>query len=146
MLTLLASFAQEESRSISENVKWGIRKGFQKGIVNSFCIYGYRWDGEQFNIVPEEAEVVKLIYNNFLNNMSAEETEKQLAEMGIKSYTGKHFCNTSIRRILTQEKYTGNSLLQKTYIEKHITQRSVINNRKIPMYYAEGTHPVKIGR
>ena len=144
MLTLLGSFAQEESRSISENVKWSIRKGFQKGIVNSFCIYGYRWDGEQFNIVPEEAEVIKLIYNNFLNNMSAEETEKQLAEMGIKSYTGKHFCNTSIRRILTQEKYTGNSLLQKTYIENHITQRSVINKGELPMYYAEGTHPVII--
>lgn len=144
MLTLLASFAQEESRSISENVKWGIRKGFQKGIVNSFCIYGYRWDGEQFNIVPEEAEVIKLIYDNFLSGMSAEETEKQLKDMGIKSYTGGHFSNTSIRAILKQKKYTGNSLLQKVYVENHITQRSVINKGELPMYYAEGTHPVII--
>jgi site-specific DNA recombinase len=83
MLTLLGSFAQEESRSISENVKWGIRKGFQKGIVNSFCIYGYRWDGEKFNIVPEEAEVIRLIYDNFLKGYSAEHTEKQLKEMGL---------------------------------------------------------------
>ncbi len=144
MLTLLASFAQEESRSISENVKWGIRKGFKKGIVNSFCIYGYRWDGEKFNIVPEEAEVIKLIYDNFLNNMSAEETEKQLKEMGIKSYTGNHFSNTSIRAILRQEKYTGDSLLQKTYVENHITQKTVINKGELPMYYAENTHPVII--
>jgi site-specific DNA recombinase len=141
MLTLLASFAQEESRSISENVKWGIRKGFQKGIVNSFCIYGYRWDGEKFNVVPEEAGVIKLIFNNFLKGLSAEQTEKQLKEMGIKSYTGGHFSNTSIRAILRQEKYTGDSLLQKTYIEDHITQKSVINKGELPMYYAEDTHP-----
>ena len=144
MLTLLASFAQEESRSISENVKWGIRKGFQKGIVNSFCIYGYRWDGEKFNIVPEEAEVIRLIYDNFLNVLSAEQTEKQLKEMGIKSYTGGNFSNTSIRAILKQEKYTGNSLLQKTYIENHITQKTKLNKGELPMYYAENTHPVII--
>ena len=85
MLTLLASFAQEESRSTSENVKWAIRKGFEQGKTNSFCIYGYRWDGEQFNIVPEEAEVIRLIYDNFLKGLSAEQTEMQLKEMGIKS-------------------------------------------------------------
>lgn len=144
MLTLLGSFAQEESRSISENVKWGIRKGFQKGIVNSFCIYGYRWDGEKFNIVPEEAEVIRLIYDNFLKGYSAEHTEKKLKEMGIKSYTGGHFSNTSIRAILRQEKYTGNSLLQKTYIEDHITKKTKINRGELPMYYAENTHPVII--
>lgn len=56
MLTLLSSFSQEESRFISENVKWGIRKRFEQGIPNSFCIYGYRWNGEKFVIVPEEAK------------------------------------------------------------------------------------------
>lgn len=144
MLTLLGSFAQEESRSISENVKWGIRKGFQKGIVNSFCIYGYRWDGEKFNIVPEEAEVIRLIYENFLNGYSAEHTEKQLKEMGIKSYTGGEFSNGSIRKILKQERYTGNILLQKTYIENHITKKTKINHGELPMYYAENTHPAII--
>src|SRR5699024_685085 len=57
MLSILASFAQEEARSISNNVKWRIRKNFQEGKVNSFVLYGYRWDGEKFNLVPEEAEV-----------------------------------------------------------------------------------------
>ena len=61
--------------------------------------------------------------------------------MGIKSYTGGHFSNTSIRAILRQEKYAGDSLLQKTYIEDHITQKSVINKGELPLYYAEDTHP-----
>ncbi len=145
MLTLLASFAQEESRSTSENVKWAIRKGFKQGKTNSFCIYGYQWDGEQFNIVPEEAKVIRLIYDNFLKGLSAEQTEKQLKEMGIKSYTGGHFSNTSIRAILRQERYTGNILLQKTYIDNHITQKSKINRGELPMYYAENAHPAIIG-
>lgn len=144
MITLLASFAQEESRSISENVKWAIRKNFQKGIGNSFCIYGYRWNGEEFEIVPEEAEIVRLIFDNFLNGISAERTEKQLEEMGVKSYNGQHFSNSSIRAILRQERYTGNTLFQKTYIENHITHRTVINRGELPQYYAENTHPAII--
>lgn len=146
MLTLLASFAQEESRSISENVKWAIRKGFEKGKTNSFCIYGYRWDGKEFHIVPEEAEVVRLIYSNYLKGMSAEQTERQLAEMGVKSYTGGHFSNTSIRAILRNEKYTGNMLLQKSYIQDHITHKTVLNHGELPMYYAENTHPAIISQ
>ena len=101
MLTILASFAQEDSRSISENVQWGTRKRFEQGIPNGkFQIYGYRWDGDQLVVEPEEAKIVKLIYDNFLNGLSAETTEKQLAAMGVKSYKGQHFGNTSIRQIL----------------------------------------------
>ena len=89
MLTLLASFAQEEVRSLSENVKWGTRKRFEKGIPNGkFQIYGYRWDGDHLVVQPEEAKIVRLIYDNFLSGLSAETTEKQLAEMGVKSYKG----------------------------------------------------------
>ena len=92
MLTILASFAQEESRSISENVKWGTRKRFEQGIPNGkFQIYGYRWDGNHLVIEPEEAKIVKFIYDNFLNGLSAETTEKQLEAMGVKSYKGQHF-------------------------------------------------------
>ena len=92
MLTILASFAQEESRSISENVKWGTRKRFEQSIPNvKFQIYGYRWDGNHLVIEPEEAKIVKFIYDNFLNGLSAETTEKQLEAMGVKSYKGQHF-------------------------------------------------------
>lgn len=101
MLTLLASFAQEEIRSLSDNVKWGTRKRFEKGIPNGrFQIYGYRWEGDHLVIHEEEAKIVRLIYDNYMNGLSAETTEKQLAEMGVKSYKGQHFGNTSIRQIL----------------------------------------------
>lgn len=140
MLTLLVSFSQEESRSISENVKWGIRKRFEKGIPNSFCIYGYRWNGEKFIVVPDEAEIVRLIYDNFLHGISAERTEKQLAEMGVKSYTGQHFSNMSIRAILKNEKYTGNMLLQKEYTPSHIDHKTKKNNGVLPRYWVADSH------
>ena len=131
MLSLLASFAQEESRAISENVKWGIRKNFQKGIGNSFHIYGYRWTGKEFFIVEEEAKIVRLIYDNYLKGISAEKTEKQLEEMGVKSYTGGHSGKNSIRQILTLERHSGNTRIQKTYLEDVKTK---FNNGELPQY------------
>lgn len=141
MLTLLASFAQEEVRSLSDNVKWGTRKRFEKGIPNGkFQIYGYRWDGDHLVIEPEEAKIVKLIYDNFLNGLSAETTEKQLVEMGVKSYKGQHFGNTSIRQILGNITYTGNLLFQKEYVVDPISKKSKINRGELPQYWVENTH------
>lgn len=141
MLTILASFAQEESRSISDNVKWGIRKRFEKGIPNGrFQIYGYRWEGDHLVIHEEEAKIVRLIYNNYLNGLSAETTEKQLAEMGVKSYKGQHFGNTSIRQILGNITYTGNLLFQKEYVADPISKKSRINRGELPQYFVENTH------
>ena len=140
MLTLLAFFAQEESRSTSENIKWSIRKKFQQGRPNSFNIYGYRWNGEKFIVDPEEAEIIKLIFGNFLKGLSAEQTEIQLEEMGVKFYTGGHFCNTSIRAILRNEKYTGNMLLQKVFIPDHITHKTIPNNGELPQYWVEDSY------
>lgn len=141
MLTILASFAQEESRSISENVKWGTRKRFEQGIPNGrFQIYGYRWDGDHLVIQPEEAKIVRLIYDNFLSGLSAETTEKQLAEMGVKSYKGQHFGNTSIRQILGNITYTGNLLFQKEYVVDPISGKSRINRGELPQYWCEDTH------
>ena len=141
MLTLLASFAQEEVRSLSDNVKWGTRKRFEKGIPNGrFQIYGYRWDGDHLVVEPEEAKIVKLIYDNFLNGLSAESTEKQLEEMGVKSYKGQHFGNTSIRQILGNITYTGNLLFQKEYTIDPISKKSRKNQGELPQYWVENTH------
>ena len=141
MLTLLASFAQEEVRSLSDNVKWGTRKRFEKGIPNGrFQIYGYRWDGDHLVVEPEEAKIVKLIYDNFLNGLSAESTEKQLEEMGVKSYKGQHFGNTSIRQILGNITYTGNLLFQKDYTVDPISKKSRKNQGELPQYWVENTH------
>lgn len=147
MLTLLASFAQEESISISNNVKWGTRKRFEQGIPNGhFMIYGYRWEGDHLVIEPEEAKIVKLIFENFLNGLSAESTEKQLAEMGVKSYKGQHFGNTSIRQILGNITYTGNLLFQKEYVVDPISKKSRKNKGELPQYYVEDTHEAIIDK
>lgn len=141
MLSLLASFAQEESISISNNVKWGTRKRFEQGIPNGrFQIYGYRWDGDHLVIQPDEAKIVRLIYDNFLNGLSAESTEKQLEEMGVKSYKGMHFSNSSIRQILGNITYTGNLLFQKEYTVDPISGKSRINRGELPQYWVPDTH------
>lgn len=140
MVTILASFAQEESRSISENIKWGIRKGFEKGKQNAFVLYGYRMINGEIEIVPEEAEVVRLIYSNFLEGLTMRDTEKQLSAMGVKSYYGGHFSKSAIYDILRQEKYTGNMLLQKYFIKDHISHKKCRNKGELPMYYVENSH------
>ncbi|MCL1949217.1 MAG: recombinase family protein [Turicibacter sp.] len=147
MMTILASFAQEESRSLSENVKWAIRKGFKEGRPNSFNVYGYRWNGEKFIVHPEEAEVIRIIYANFLDGLSAEQTAKQLTEMGKKSYTGlPEFPASAVRAILRNDKYTGDLRLQKTYIENHITHKEMVNNGELPIYLVEDAHEAIIDK
>lgn len=90
MLTLLASFAQEESRSISENIKWATRKRFEKGIPNGHkAPYGYEWNGEMFRIITEQGEVVKEIYSRYLEGGSAYIIAKTLAETWCDRTEGK---------------------------------------------------------
>ena len=141
MLTLLASFAQEEVRSLSENVKWATQKRFEQGLHNGrFPIYGYRWEGDHLVVYEEEAKIVRLIFDNFLKGLSAESTEKQLEEMGVKSYKGQHFGNTSIRQILGNITYTGNLLFQKEYTVDPITKKNRKNRGELPQYFVENTH------
>ena len=147
MLTILASFAQEESRSISNNCKWSIRKRFQKGIPNGrFRVYGYRWEGDELVIVPEEAEVVRWIYMNFLLGKSRLETERELAAEGITTRSGNRWVDSNIRQILTNVTYTGNLLLQKAFIADPITKRRKKNRGELPQYYVENTHPAIIDK
>ena len=99
MLSILASFAQEESRSISNNVKWSIQKRFKEGRINGrFNIYGYRWEGQDLVIEPKEAEVVRLIYANYMRGLSAEYTTRQLNKMGVTAMKGGPIKATSVRK------------------------------------------------
>ncbi len=141
MLTILASFAQEESRSISENVKWATVKRFKQGIPNGkFGIYGYRWDGDRLVIEPKEAEIVRFIYDKYLHGTPVENLERQLEEMGVKSFKGGHFGNSSIRVILKNVTYTGNFLFQKEYVENPLTKRRKPNHGELPKFWVENTH------
>ena len=147
MLTILASFAQEESRSISDNVKWGIRKRMQNGIPNGrFRIYGYRWEGDELVIVPEEAEIVKRIFQNFLDGKSRLETEREFAAEGITTRDGHRWTDSNLKVVLTNVTYTGNLLLQKEFIADPITKQKKKNRGELPQYYVEDAHPAIIDK
>ena len=143
-LSLLASFAQEESRSISENTKWAIRKRFEEGLFTHKNLYGYRWDGNQYEIVEEEAEAIKLIFNSYFDGMSPGQIVKLLNSRGFKPMNSDKFCYESVWLILRQINYTGDSILQKTFIENHLNHKKKINRGELPKYYVEDTHPVII--
>lgn len=114
MLTLIVSIAQAESESISENEKWAIRKRFEQGIGNTKRrTFGYKWADDQMVIVPEEAEVVKQIFSDFLGGSSYMKIVDRLTEKGITTVNGKLFSTSAISRILRNITYTGNTLLQK---------------------------------
>lgn len=141
MMTLLASFAQEEITSLSNNVKWGVRKRMEQGIPNGhFRVYGYRWEGDQLVIEPEEAAIVRRIFQNFLDGKSRLETEREFAAEGITTANGCRWVDSNIKVILTNITYTGNLLLQKEFIEDPITKRRKKNRGELPQYYVEDTH------
>ena len=141
MLTLLASFAQEEITSLSNNVKWGIRKRFEKGVPNfRNKILGYEWEGDHLVVVPEEAVIVKRIFQNFLDGKSRLETERELNGEGITTKGGYKWCDSNIKVILSNITYTGNLLLQKEYISDPITKQRRKNKGELPQYFVENTH------
>ena len=141
MLSILASFAQEESRSISENVKWGTRKRFEKGIPNGhFRVYGYRWEGDELVPVSEEATIVKRIFQNFLDGKSRLETEREFAAEGITTRDGCPWVDSNIKQVLSNITYTGNMLLQKEYIADPISKKRKKNHGELPQFFVEGTH------
>ena len=149
MLTLLASFAQSESESISTNVKWGIRKRMQAGMPDAcghFQIYGYRWEGDILVPVPEEAAVVRRIFQNFLDGKSRLETERELAAEGITTRQGCRWEDSNIRKILENITYTGNMLFQKEFTSDPIEKHRRKNRGELPQYYVEDTHEAIISK
>ena len=141
MLSILASFAQEEVISTSNNIKWAIKKKFESGKPQCrYKIYGYRWDGDNLVIEPEEAKIVKLIFQMYLNKVSAERMEIELKEMGAIATNGGYFNIGTIRDMLLNITYTGNLLLQKSYTPNPLVRRKVKNNGELPKYYVENNH------
>ena len=137
LLTLLASFAQEESRSIGDNIRWGVRRRFAEGIPNGHkAPYGYRWDGERFRIIHAESEIVKEIFRRCLAGESAYAIAKRLAGRGITGRQGRPLEQTTVKDILSNISYTGTMALQKNYIsEGHVRKR---NKGELPIYMVDG--------
>ena len=140
MLTLLSSFAQEESLSVSENCKWRIRYKFKQGISTNFNMLGYELKNNQITVIPKEAKVVKMIFQDYLNRMGINAIVRKLQDKGIPTKGGGTWHESTVRKILKNEKYTGNLLLQKTFISNHITKKQLKNKGQLPMYYVESNH------
>lgn len=140
MLTILASYAQEESLSASENQKWRIKKNFEDGKPWSGQILGYRYENGVYIVKPEEAKIVREIFADYLSGMGIEAIMKKLNAKGKPSRNGHTWCRSSVRKVLGNYSYTGNLLLQTTFRENHITKKTLPNRGELPMYHAENTH------
>ena len=150
MIALYGSFAQAESESISKNVSWGKEKAYREGKVQFQYqnLLGYRKGTDNKpEIVPEEAETIKLIYKLFLDGYSMTNIKKVLESSGILTAKGKKVWNESlISSILKNEKYVGDALLQKTYTLDCITHKVVRNHGERPMYLVTDHHAPIIDR
>lgn len=142
MLTILASFAQEESRSISENVKWGIRKRFRESAAKprNKAVFGYRFDGERYIIKENEAETVRLIFKSYIAGASLRNIAAVLKKRGTKTPLGFDFSHNQIDYIVHNEIYIGNLVLQKTFVKDFITHQKVPNRGELPIYRLCGCH------
>ncbi|WP_216395119.1 recombinase family protein [Arcanobacterium phocae] len=144
LITIMSSLAQEESRSISENATWGHRKRFQDGkiMVPYKSLLGYK-KGEDGNleIDEEQAPIVRRIYADYLNGSSPKTIAHTLTNEGIPTPRGKtKWSTTTIRSILTNEKYKGDALLQKTFTTDFLSKTTKTNEGEVPQYYVTGNH------
>ena len=148
LITIMSSLAQEESRSISENVTWGQRKRFADGKVSMPYkqFLGYRKGANGIpEIVPEEAELVIRIYKMFMSGKSTSAIARQLTKEGIPTPGKKKVWQTAtVESILTNEKYKGAALLQKKYTVDFLTKTMKTNEGEVPQYYVEDSHPAII--
>lgn len=150
LITLFSGFAQAESESLSKNVVWGKQKSMEAGNVpfQYKKMLGYRkgTDGRP-EIVPSEAETVRRIYDRYLAGCSLSQIKQELEADGVPTAEGiKAWSQQVIRNILTNEKYTGDAVLQKTYITDCISKRVKKNRGERPMYYVEDHHDAIVTR
>ena len=140
MLSILASYAQEESLSASENQKWRIRKNFEEGRPWNGTMLGYRYRNGTLVVEPDEAEIVRRVFREYLAGKGVVAIANGLNEDGIPTRYGKRWCKSSVSGVLRNYTYTGNLLLQKTFRENHLTKRTLPNEGQLPQYHAEGSH------
>ena len=148
LITIMSSLAQEESRSISENVTWGQRKRFADGKVSMSYrqFLGYRKGADGLpEIVPEEAELVRRIYRTFMQGKTPHGIAKMLTAEHIPTPAGKEKWQAStVESILKNEKYRGDAKLQKTFTVDFLQKKMKVNEGEVPQYYVENSHPAII--
>lgn len=142
MLSLLASFAQAEAESLSENVKWGKRKQMQEGIYHHFSrCFGYEWHGDDFCIVEEEADVVRFIFKEYLAGVSPTQIARKIT---VPTVTGKQFTRGTVKDILKNCIYVGDRTLQKFY--SPTIRKKARNYGQLPKYVVSDVHEPIISR
>ena len=150
LITIMASLAQQESQSISQNVKMGIHYQFQQGKVrlNHSCFLGYTKDSSgNLIVVQEEADIVRRIFREFLAGKSTRKIALDLTRDGIPTASGRgRWHDSTIRSMLRNEKYMGDVLLQKTYTVDFLTKKKAKNLGELPQYYVENNHEPIISR
>lgn len=140
MMTILAGYAEEESRSTSENMKWRIKKNFEEGKPWDGTILGYRYKNGAYVVEPSEADIVRRIFHEYLAGKGIVAIANGLNEDGLKTRFGNDWNKGGISKILRNYTYTGNLILQKTFRENFITKKTLINNGELPKYCATDTH------
>jgi DNA invertase Pin-like site-specific DNA recombinase len=150
MLTIMASLAQQESQSLSQNVKLGIQYRYQQGEIqiNHNRFLGYTKDeNKQLVIDPEGGEIVKRIFREYLEGASLLQIARRLERDGVLTAADKNkWRPETLKKILQNEKYIGDALLQKTYTVDFLSKKRVKNNGIVPQYYVENNHEPIIPR
>lgn len=151
LISLISAVAQTESLALSENVKWGIRRKYERGHVQSIPsgkFLGYDKDQNGNLIInPAQAEIVRRIYQEFLDGYGTFQIARRLTDEKVPmAFGGKEWCSSHIKKVLTNEKMKGDTRFQKTYNADYLTKRRAKNNGELPQYYIEGTHPGIIDR
>ena len=140
MLTLIASIAQEESLSCSDNCKWRIRKGFAAGRASTCTMLGYRLINGVITLIPEEAKVAKDIFDLYLSGFGVHAIANTLNESGVTTDKHQVWYPSSIKRILQNEKYMGDLKLQRTFVKDHLSKQQLPNIGVLPQFYVEKDH------
>ena len=140
MISLLASYAQEESLSASENQKWRIRRNFEAGKPWDATLMGYRYENGRYVIQPDEAEIVRRIFREYLGGKGVDAIANDLNADGIPTRLGYKWRNNGVLWILRNYTYTGNLLLQKYYRDDYISKKSRINRGQMPRFHVTAAH------
>ncbi|MFX4263140.1 recombinase family protein [Pelotomaculum propionicicum] len=151
LLTLISAVAQTESLALSENVKWGIRRKYERGLVNSIPsgkFLGYDKDQDGNLVINEtQAAIVRRIYQEFLDGYGTFQIARRLTSENVPmAHGGKQWCPSHIKKVLTNEKIKGDTRCQKTYNADYLTKRRVKNKGELPQHYFENTHPAIIDK
>ena len=148
LTAIFSMMAQKESESISENIRWTYQKKMKKGcFITCKAPFGYRLVGGGLEIVEAEAEIIRLIFQRYLNGRSMEDIAKEITRYGIPTRDKTpYWQTTSIQYVLHNEKYAGDSLAQKTYTTRTLPHRKKRNQGEYDQYFVPGSHPAIIDR